>query len=368
MRICFLMLNIFDNDSRARLICHDIISAGYDLDIIATVGGNLEHFKGAKIHRLPQPVWPFRQRRFISYNLKAAKLAADLEADIYHAVDLDTLWAASRAAGLSGGKVIYEARELYTELWALHNRALAKRFWRSLEKRLIRKAHSVVTINESIADELRRRYDIGKPDVVMNVASHVPIDKVVDLRADYDLSSRFVLIYQGVLRPGQGIIRALKAISQLPETSIVFVGDGPYMVEIESWTAKLKITERVRFAGMIPPRELANFTAGADAGLLLMESAAVNNYLALPQKLFQYIAAGTPPIVSDNPELRRIVENDSLGLVLDRNSSSTDAEAIDIFLQKGLEQSVQNCHKVHDKYSWEIEGRKFQDIYKDIDR
>jgi len=360
------MLNIFDSDSRARLICHDIISAGYELDIIATVGGDLRHFEGADIHRVPQPVKPFRQRRFISYNLEAAKIAARLKADIYHAVDLDTLWAATRAAEMAGGKVLYEARELYTELLALHKRGLAKWFWRSLEKRLIHKAHTVVTINQSIADELQKRYNIGKPAIVMNVADSVPEVKTVDLRCEYDISSRYILIYQGVLRSGQGIIRALNAISQLPETSILFVGDGPFKSEIESLMKKLNMADRVRFAGMIPPDELAGFTTGADAGLLLMESAALNNYLALPQKLFQYITAGTPPIVTDNPELRRVVENDNLGLVLDRDSSSADAELIDKFLKKELEQAVNNCHKAKDKYSWKIEGGKFLNIYKDL--
>ena len=366
MRICFLIINPFDYDSRARLICRDIIEAGYKLDVITTIGDKPQAFAGAAIHRLAQHAKPFRQRRFIEFNLKAAEIAGKLQPDIIHAVDLDTLWAAVTAAKRSGGKVVYEARELYTELLALYKKPLVKLFWRVLEKRLIHKADHVITINHSIAEELSRRYDIKIPAVVMNVAKFESVSQPIDIRQKFNFTDKYILIYQGVLRPGQGIDRVLLALKGIPDTEILFVGDGPYRARIEGIMEKLNIKDRVRFAGMVPPESLAGYTAAADAGLLLMESTALNNYLALPQKLFQYIMAGTPPIVSDRPELKRVVESDDLGLVLKNDSATEDARAISDFLQKELAKSAQNCHKVKSKYCWEVEGKKLMDIYRGL--
>jgi glycosyltransferase involved in cell wall biosynthesis len=289
-----------------------------------------------------------------------------LNADIYHAVDLDTLWAAVKAARVTGGKVIYEARELYTELLALKDRSMVKAFWKILEKRFIHHADAIITINDSIAEELVKRYGIERPQVAMNVAEVKPIAKPIDLRKQFDLASKFVLIYQGVLRPGQGIIRALRMLSGLPDVGLVIVGEGPMKGEIEGEVARLDLTEQVRFAGMVDPDELPSYTAGADAGLLLMEAVAMNNYLALPQKLFQYIAAGVPPIVTELPELVKIVGQNRLGLVLDRADTNNDINAVGRFLIHNVNDAKKACCEVKNKYNWNIEGSKIMAVYRGL--
>src|SRR5436305_2303180 len=76
--------------------------------------------------------------------------------DVVHANDLDTLPAAWLLARASGARLVYDAHELYTDQEPdpprLH-RAVA----RLVEGALARRAGSVVTVSEPIADELRRR-------------------------------------------------------------------------------------------------------------------------------------------------------------------------------------------------------------------
>jgi glycosyltransferase involved in cell wall biosynthesis len=366
LRICLFILNIFEFDSRARLICHDILSNGWDLEIIAAVGGEMDNFEGAAVHKITQSSWPIRQRRFIEYNIRAMQIASKIDADIYHAVDLDTLWAAVNSAKYRKAKVLYEARELYTELMALHGRPLVKAFWKTVERHYIQKANAVVTINQSIASELAQRYNIEAPQVVVNAAESRPIENRMNLREKYDLNCEFVLIYQGILRPGQGIARALQAVNSLPEVGIVFIGDGPYRGEIEKHAARLGISSRMKITGMIAPDRLPEYTAGGDAGLLLMEPVALNNRLALPQKLFQYIEAGVPPIVTDLPEMKKIVEGDALGLVLPASSQETDGAIIKEFLYGRLETAKAACESIKGKYGWNSEGRKMLEIYRGL--
>ena len=365
MRICFLILNPFDYDTRARLICSDLINIGWDVEIVATVGGEMPDYLGAKIHRLSQPVKPFRQQRFISYNLAAADLVSRIDCDVIHAVDLDTLWAATTASKHNSARVLYEARELYVELLSLYKRPLMKAFWKYLERRVIGKADIVVTINHSIAEELEKRYGIKRPDVVMNVAKAEKIQPI-DLRRTFQLNNRFIIIYQGQLRPGQGVLRALRAISEIDDCGLVIFGDGEYRGEIEKYVSDLRLGSRVKLAGMIPPDMLASHTAGGDAGLLLMEDLAINNYLALPQKLFQYIEAGLPPIVTNLPELRTIVEADDLGLVMELAESDEDSKILKDFLENKLANAKQNCKRIEGKYSWQKEGGKLLNIYKGL--
>lgn len=366
MRIAFFILNVFDYDSRAQLICEDILSCNWELEIIAAAGGKITSFKGARIHQIPQPTWPSRKRRFIEYNIRAAALGRKLEPDICHAVDLDTLWAAVRSAG-KNAKVLYESREFYTGLLALAHRPLIRNFWRFLENRLIHRVDAVVTVNEAIAEKMESIYRIRRPTVVMNLARSAESAEPVDLRLTCGLRAKYIIVFQGILREGQGLFNCLRIIAALPETAFVLIGDGPLKGKLERKAAELGIIERVFFAGMVPPQELPCWTAAADAGFLLLEPVSENHRLALPQKLFQYICAGVPPIVSDIPGLRQIVEGDGLGLVLE-SENPIQPDKVRDFLFRQKEEARKSCLAARPKYIWENESPKLMSIYRELGR
>lgn len=367
MKIVYFILNRFDYDSRARLEVETLRSRGYELEIIATVGGELKDYLGIPIHRIAQYRWPSRKARFFQYNIIAASIGKKLKADVYHAVDLDTLYAATRAAGKTGGKLVYEARELYTELEALNGRRIVRTFWEKVERSLIKKADAVFTINGSIADELAGRYGIDRPEVIRNVAPKVDGLDAVDLRFKLKIpEDHRIIIYQGILRNGQGLVYLLEIMKWLDKTTLVFLGEGPIEDRLKSHAIDSGIGERVKFAGMIRSDELLNHTAGGDMGALLMEDVALNNKLALPQKLFQYLSAGLPQIVSPMPEIAGFVEKENTGIVVSLKDPEKDAMTIsDLFADSTrLEQVKLNCRESSKANNWEIESGKLIDIYK----
>ena len=60
----------------------------------------------------------------------------------------------------------------------------------------------------------------------------------------------------------------------------------------------------------------------------LLEDDCENHRLALPNKVFEYIAAGVPVVVSDLPELRRLVEEHGVGWTADARRPAALAEAL----------------------------------------
>lgn len=369
MKIAYFILNSFDYDSRARLEVETLGAMGHKLDIIATVGCNSKSYLGFPIHRIPQWRHPTRKFRFLQYNHYAAWIGRKLSADIYHAVDLDTLQAAFWASS-GKGKIIYEARELYTELEALSGRPRTQAIWRALERKLIGKADKVITINESISNELSNRYRIEKPVVIRNVG-RLPKDiKPVNLRERFGIPSDWkVLIYQGVLRQGQGLSFLLQVMAGLDNMALVLIGNGPIQNELKTETARLNLNDKVRFAGRVPPDELANYTAGATAGILFMEDVALNNKLALPQKLFQYLAAGIPQIVSPMPELSSFVESEGTGLVVPLGDSKSAARLVTEFLSdiSRYNKAKGNCVISASKNNWDIESAKLIELYRRLE-
>jgi glycosyltransferase involved in cell wall biosynthesis len=370
LKVAYLILNSFDVDSRARMEVETIVRMGHQVDIVVTVGAETSEYLGFPIHRIAQLTWPSRKIRFVQYNLKAALLGMKLKADIYHAVDVDTLAAAFWAARKTGGKVIYEARELYTELEPLRGRAMVRSFWGNLEKRLIGRVARVVTINDSIADELCRRYQIKKPDVIRNVARTPDNIHPVDLRANFGIpGDHKIIVYQGVLRHGQGLLNQLDILPYLDRVVMMFIGDGPIELALREKASSLNIDDRVVFAGRVDPDELMNYTVSADAGILLMEDIALNNRLALPQKLFQYLSAGIPQIVSPMPEISRFVREEKTGVVVPLEDPHGAAGTIaGLIFDENLYSAVkENCRESSARNNWEIESTKWVEIYKDLE-
>jgi glycosyltransferase involved in cell wall biosynthesis len=369
LKVAYFILNSFDYDSRARLEVETLGQMGHQVEIIATVGSDSLSYLGFPIHRISQWHRPTRKFRFLQYNHIAAWVGRKTGADIFHAVDLDTLQAAVWAAREK--KIVYEARELYTELEALSGRPRTQAIWRNLEKRLIGKAEKIITVNDSIADELVRLYSLAKPVVIRNDAC-IPKDiKTIDLYHLYNIPPDWkILIYQGVLRRGQGLSYLLDIMTCLDKVALVIVGDGFIKSELEGKIASLNLLDKAKFSGRVAPDELANYTTGVSAGMLLMEDVALNNRLALPQKFFQYLAAGIPQIVSPMPELEGFVKREKTGLVVPLSDARLAASIISEFLfnETKYNEAITNCSKAAIQNNWEIESAKLRELYQSLER
>ena len=96
-----------------------------------------------------------------------------MDADIYHANDLDTLVPAAWAARLRRRPYIYDAHELYADesphLGPGERRARAR-----VEAALFKGARASITVSDLLADELQRRYGGARPTVLRNLPPLVP--------------------------------------------------------------------------------------------------------------------------------------------------------------------------------------------------
>jgi len=371
MKIAYFILNSFEYDTRARLEVETLSKLGYDIDLIVTVGADATDYLGHKLHRIKQYRWPSSKIRFLQYNIRASEIGTKLKADIYHAVDVDVLTAAHRAAVKTGGKLIYEARELYTELEPLKGRKTIKAIWEAVERKYIGNADYVYTINHSIADELVKRYRIDKPGVIRNVAKLPKEINPVNLHDKYNIPvSSKIIVYQGVIRSGQGLMYALDIMKNIDDSVLIMLGSGHLEGKLQEKIAAIGLTKKVLLPGRVPSEDLLNYTAGADAGLLLMEDVALNNKLALPQKVFQYLVAGIPQIVSPMPEIAGFVETEKTGLVVPLDDPQTAARFIRDLLRDNnrVEKLNENCARSAKINNWDVEAKKLEDIYKRFEK
>lgn len=123
----------------------------------------------------------------------------------------------------------------------------------------------------------------------------------------------------------------------------------------------------VIFKGRMPYAELMQYTAVADIGVSLDKPLHLNYTLSLPNKLFDYIHAGIPVLVSDLPELRKVVETYQLGRWVEQVEPKAIAEAI-AKMSDPEQQKIWRANAKQAKLSlnWQTEAEVLHRIYKPL--
>lgn len=80
-----------------------------------------------------------------------------------------------------------------------------------------------------------------------------------------------------------------------PFLKLLLIGGGEQEAELRSLVHKLELTGKVIFTGFIPFSQIPSYLALANVAINPMESVISSN-LALPHKIFQYLACGVPVI------------------------------------------------------------------------
>ncbi len=201
-----------------------------------------------------------------------------------------------------GAGLLYDAHELETERegWSPLIRWLARRF----ERFFIRRCDHTIVVNDTIRDWYLRAYPGASVSTVRNVPV---IPKAVGeshLRRNLGLGPEPLLYaYCGLLGEGRGLREMEEAFAGLGDGHhFVMVGFGPLE---ESLRAEVDRHPNIHLHPAVPQSELIALLRGADVGAFLPTGTSISYHHSLPNKVFEYAAAGLAILVSDAPELAR---------------------------------------------------------------
>lgn len=305
---------------------------------------------------------------FADYYRRAYAYAAAEGFDAYHSHDVITLPVGALLAARCGGKLVYDAHELYTEMSTLKGRERV--VWQLVERTLIRRADARITVCESIARELSERYRVPPPMTLLNCPPrHVigasfesPLREKAGLVGD----PRKIVLYQGGFAPNRGLEELLAGAHMLDEDAVLLLmGWGRIEEALRRQIADEGLADRVVMTGPAPQSELLAFTAGADIGVIPYKAVGLNNYYTTPNKLFEYMGAGLAIAGSAFPELTRFIDGLHLGRTFDPEDPRDIADAINAMLyeEEMLAQMRQNALEAASRFVWEHESRKLAGVY-----
>ncbi len=320
---------------------------------------------GLRLHVLTRP--PGSGPRFFAqvHRLFEA-VTLTLKAHVYHASDLYTLPAMHAGARQHGSRLVYDARELYPHVAATAGRPWVRWTWRIVEGRHIRHADAVFTVSDSIAERLAQTYGIPPPAVLHNVPPYQRTTSTGYLREQTGIPpDTVVLLHQGQIQQRRGCALLVDAMRDVQGAALVFLGGGPLKPQLQQHVKEAGLNDRIHFLDPVPPDDLLPITASADIGITLLEDTSLNHRFALPNKLFEYLMAGLPVLASDLPEIRGVVHDFDVGLVVDPANRTALVHALQRMTddKDARARWASQTPRVFETFNWEKASQRFKDVY-----
>jgi len=299
------------------------------------------------------------------------KLYSDL--DIVHFHDIDLLpWMVVTARKM---KVIYDVHENYPDEMLIRHwipKFLRRPLYfavRSTQRWLSNRIKNLVFVVPSQNDDfdLRRCRRI----FIYNYASR----ELMSAAADDYLRRQPVILFPGAQNQLTGtwplLLAAKEVCAQHPDvefrlsdrfTSRQF--RDKVVCQIREW----RLEDRIKLLPTIPSYRMPEMLNAATIGVVPDERLPQQTK-AIPRKLFEYMAAGLPIVVSDLPFLESVVNEHHCGLTARPEEPATFAEAIlkllrDPQLAADMGRAGQRAFESH--FSWESQIPRLMEFYEDI--
>lgn len=372
-RVLSIVLNNFKNDSRVLKESGSLINVGYEVHVLALhESGVLEREttkNGLNIYRMILKSRSWSKNKFIQFLKYFEFLYRSFKeyrnsADIVHSHDLNALPLGVLLKRFSKNKVklVYDAHEY--EIERNGTTKVGRFFKKKLESFLIKYADSVITVSDSIADEYVRLYGIDKPRIIYNCPDFIEIKSPDLLRDKLEIRpEQKIFLYQGMFGFGRGIEMILSSFEGLAGDSNVLVcmGYGPLEDLIKK---KANESKNIFFMPAVSPEELLEYTSSADVGIHMIQNTCLNHYYCMPNKIFEYLMAGLPVIVSGLYELKKFVNGNNVGVVIDENSTRDLSDAIEKIGTKDLSVYSKNIELVREEFNWKNQELTLLEIYR----
>ncbi len=241
-----------------------------------------------------------------------------INAKLYFAADLYSL-IFLRILLIPPSVIIYDSREIFSALATLRKQSLKQKILTLAEDIAVRNVKKIVVSGELDADYLGNYFNDRQKKyfVIKNLPKETNIIESNYLREIFLIpNDKIILIYQGVLLPGRGIKPLLEALEITDKYVLVIVGDGFYKHQIIDIIKNKKLENKVFLHQQVNYNQLLNITASADIGVSLIEPITFSYELALPNKLFEYVYAGLPVLVTDLPAMTQFVVDNKVGEIV----------------------------------------------------
>jgi glycosyltransferase involved in cell wall biosynthesis len=251
---------------------------------------------------------------------------------------------------------VFEVRdqwpEIPIELGIIKNRFLIKMLlW--LEKTIYKSCSSIVVLSPGQADGIKEVFADEKSIAVIPNSCDIDVFRPdIDgsaVRQRRDWGDKLVLLHTGAMGKVNGlnfIINAAEKLKDYSDIIFVLIGDGNQKSSLENEVKKRGLAN-VEILSSVPKRELPEFYAAADTGLVI-----IGNYPIIEHnsanKFFDTLSAGKAVLINYSGWQRKILEENKAGFGCDLCNLEQFVEKV-LYLnshRQQIKQMGQNARRV----------------------
>jgi glycosyltransferase involved in cell wall biosynthesis len=256
---------------------------------------------------LPRVIWahsPITQ--------KLARAAAAQPADLYIGHYIAALPAAASAARQHGARLGFDAEDDHVgELIDGPKTRLEIDLRQRIEGHFLAQCQHRTAASPDIAAAYHRRYGISMMPILnvfpLSSAPRVPYFG----RSCKNNSTLSIYWFSQTIGPGRGLEQILVAMTRMRSHARLSVRGSDsvgYSTRLKAIAAELNVKDKLEFLPSAPPDEMVRLAAQYDVGLASEIGTPPSRAVCLTNKIFTYLLAGIPVLLSDTPAQRRIAQ------------------------------------------------------------
>lgn len=252
-------------------------------------------------------------------------------------------------------KLIYDSREVYSEIGSLYNRNLRQKLLTFFEKFLAKSVDTIITSGELDTEFLKNHFSARKYKNIdyFEIYNYPPMLDIKDFKSEFLLHLKYnipldkkIIIYQGKIMNGRGLKYAIEVMKYFEDYHLCLIGDGELTEKYKILAKKHHVESKVTFCGSVPYEKLLEYTQSAYVGLCLFEPISTSYKFALPNKLFEYAMSELPVIATELPAIKKVISNYNFGILI---SESLEISELKTALELLNSQNLYNRFKSQTK-------------------
>lgn len=239
-----------------------------------------------------------------------------------------------------------------------------------LEKRLLKKNHGVIYAEKSYKEEYFDIAPFVKECDIYNYPYFSGIPEMNDENIQTKETIQFVYIGRiAVVRGIWEMLHAVKEVSQTCEKKIVFklIGqcEEELLGKIQEYISMNDLDDIVEYSPFVEYEKIWTIYQESDIGFCLLHP--IPNYVgSIATKMFEYMAAGVPMIISDFPLWKQILEKSKNGLSVNPLNEKEIQSAMKLLISDSEQRRsfARNGQiQFQQEYNWENEEKKLYSFY-----
>ncbi|MDZ7741829.1 MAG: glycosyltransferase family 4 protein [Bacteroidota bacterium] len=383
----------FPPDLRVEREALSLIHSGHHVDLLCYTRTNkktTEQYKGISIYRVPISRLKYKFKAlslsfplyFNFWKKKLEKQVRKEKYDVIHFHDLPLAKPCIEIAKKYSIPVIGDYHENRPEIMKMYHHVttfpgkllISTSKWEYFQKEYSPKLDQLILVTREAKDYYHSNFNILN-DKINVVANYPVLSDILESKIDGGIIQRyqkkFMILYFGDTGTRRGTLTLIEAAFQLRnehEYHFVLIGTSREQKQLTKKVKELGLSN-IELLGYVPFQKAVSYIAASKAGVCPFLRN-IHHDTTYANKLFQYMALGKPPIVSDCPSQVNVIKESHAGLIFKAGNVNELVDRISALKKdKKLYDSLSDNARtsVREKYHYKTAERNLLEAYKKIE-